>query len=94
MDDSSNPDYATLKFWLALVHAPGLGSRGFNRLLEHYKPEQLVEQPVLAKPLKQHGPHMDLPNLPEEFIPGFADDGGKLRVESETQLLRRQGLRC
>ena len=46
MDDSATTNKAHLKYWLALVHAPGLGSRGFNNLLEQVgDPAQLFEQP-------------------------------------------------
>jgi len=43
---------AALTHWLALLHAPGLGSRGFNRLLEQFgSPRRLFEEPGLATPL-------------------------------------------
>ena len=37
-----------LACWLALLHAPGLGSRGYNQLLQGTTPERLFETPSLA----------------------------------------------
>ena len=34
MDDTHSPDNKELKYWLALLHAPGLGSVGIGKLLE------------------------------------------------------------
>lgn len=34
MDDTHSPDNNELKYWLALLHAPGLGSVGIGKLLE------------------------------------------------------------
>ncbi|MCG8427017.1 MAG: DNA-processing protein DprA [Chromatiales bacterium] len=56
MDDSSNPPHTALKDWLALLHAPGLGSRNFNRLLEAGEtPTQLIAEPHRAQTIKLPG---------------------------------------
>jgi DNA processing protein len=53
MDDSPIPNSEKLKFWLALVHAPGLGSRGFNHLIGQIgDPGALFQQPKLADRLE------------------------------------------
>ncbi|OOZ37537.1 DNA protecting protein DprA [Solemya velesiana gill symbiont] len=40
-----------MAYWLALLHAPGLGSRGYNRLLKETSPQQVFENPGLANKL-------------------------------------------
>lgn len=39
-----------LRWWLALQHAPGLGCRGYNQLLEQFgSPRRLFREPALAE---------------------------------------------
>ncbi|OQX49452.1 MAG: hypothetical protein B0D87_00255, partial [Candidatus Sedimenticola endophacoides] len=39
-----------LRWWLALQHAPGLGCRGYNQLLEQFgSPGRLFREPTLAE---------------------------------------------
>ncbi|MES9961640.1 MAG: DNA-processing protein DprA [Sedimenticola sp.] len=46
--DKATESTEGLASWLALLHAPGLGSRGFNRILQHTSPEELFADPRLA----------------------------------------------
>ncbi|MFW5444069.1 MAG: DNA-processing protein DprA [Methylococcaceae bacterium] len=41
---TSIPTKAQLKYWLALLRSPGIGSKTFLKLLDSYQPEQLFSQ--------------------------------------------------
>ncbi|MEE9357480.1 MAG: hypothetical protein V3U62_04015 [Sedimenticolaceae bacterium] len=42
MDDTHSPDNNELKYWLALLYTPGLGSVGISKLLEVAKTPQAL----------------------------------------------------
>jgi DNA processing protein len=43
-------DKDTLRYWLALLRAPGIGAVGFRELLQRASPERLFSNPSLANP--------------------------------------------
>ncbi|MEJ1296265.1 MAG: DNA-processing protein DprA [Candidatus Sedimenticola sp. (ex Thyasira tokunagai)] len=49
MDDKEKPDQELLRYWLALLYAPGLGSRGISKLLEQIETPKALFDGALNK---------------------------------------------